>query len=608
MTITPPRVPSAHEIGALVECWNAGDLAQCEQLALSMIRRCPDHFAAWKALGLILLNTGRVGEAIDPLRHWARLQPGDVDAHINLGSAYKDIGLIAEAGMCFIEALDIQPDFAELQSNVGSILRELGYPAKAQQHFLEALRLKPSYAEAHSNLGNALCDTGRYAEAEACYRTALRLQPDLINAHSNLLYCQNFLAALPIDTVLADARRFGALISSRAVPKFTSWRSEPNPDRLRIGFVSGDFVNHPVGYFTEALFTHLESEGFELYAFSANPKSDALTDRIKPRFCEWVPIFALPDLAAATVIHQRGIDILIDLSGHTAKNRLPVFAYRPAPVQVTWLGYFATTGLPEMDIILGDPVMVPDGSECEFTEIPRLLPETWLCLAQTPDLPVGALPAMSSGRITFGYFGKQAKLNEDVVRTWAEVLRAIPDARLFFNRPELADEALAAQVRQKFGSHGVGEERIELAGNSTREEYLGNYQRVDIVLDTFPYPGGTTSVEALWMGVPVLTLQGDRFLGRLGCSIARNAGQADWIARDRDDYVAKAIALSSDLPALAALRAALRSRLRKSPLFDFARFARHFGDTLREIWRDRASNSDKPANDRTASPASTLPV
>lgn len=588
MNSFPPRDPPPHEIEPLIASWNAGDMAASERIAIMLTQRYPGHFLGWKALGLIWLNAGRVAQAIQPLAQWARILPDDVEAHVHLGNAHKDLGQLGEAGQCYVEALRIQPDFAEMHNNVGNVLRELGYPTRAQAHYREALRLKPDFALAYGNLGNALSDVGQFAEAEHHYRTALQLQPDLTDVHSSLLFCQNYLGALPVLATVAEARRYGAHVSARAVPKFTSRATPQAPERLRIGFVSGNFNAHPVGYFAETLFARLDPAQFELVAFPTNLLSDALTDRIRPRFCDWVPIFGLSDHAAAAVIHQRGIHILIDLAGHSSGNRLPVFAYRPAPVQAAWLGYFATTGLPEMDWLVGDPHMLPNAADPAFTETPCPLPETWFCMTPPPAIAIGTLPALANGYVTFGCFGNLAKMNAGVVEQWTAILQAVPQSRLMLKAPQLGEADVCAQIRALFAAHGVDGGRLILDGHSPREAYLACYNRIDMVLDTFPYPGGTTSVEALWMGVPVLTLHGDTFLGRLGVSVAHNAGQADWIASDTGDYRRKAVALSSDLAMLSKLRAGLRSRLQASPLLDGDRFARSFGQTLWRMWQASA--------------------
>jgi predicted O-linked N-acetylglucosamine transferase (SPINDLY family) len=303
-------------------------------------------------------------------------------------------------------------------------------------------------------------------------------------------------------------------------------------------------------------------------------------------------VFTLNDEAVARLIHADGIHILLDLSGHTAKNRLPVFAWKPAPVQCTWLGFPTTTGVAAMDYILGDPIAIPPEDEGHFSEQVWRLPEIYLCLSAPVDSPnVGSLPALKNDRVTFASFNNLAKINDQVVACWARILNAVPKSRLLLKAKQLKDSTVLDTTWKRFAAHGIADHQLILEGTTPlRNDHLGTYQRVDIALDPFPYPGVTTSAEALWMGVPVLTLQGDRFLSRTAASIAHNTGMSDWIATREADYVDKAIRLSGDLPKLAALRAGLREQVSTSPLFDAPRFARHFEDALWGMWQAR----DKP--------------
>ena len=297
----------------------------------------------------------------------------------------------------------------------------------------------------------------------------------------------------------------------------------------------------------------------------------------------------MSDRDAASVIHQKGIHVLIDLSGHSRGNRLPVFSYKPAPVQVSWLGYFATTGLPEMDYFLGDPYMSPNLESNHFTEFVWKLSETWLCLKPPSfEFPVSVLPAISNGFVTFGSFANLSKMNDRVVKTWASVLHRIPTSKLFLKTNQFTDVVQIEAVQKLYEKYGIKADRLILDGPDSRSAYFEAYNKVDIVLDTFPYPGGTTSVDALWMGVPVLTVKGDRFLSHLGESIAINAGNRDWIAHDLNDYVEKAVNLTSDVELLANHRSSLREQVLNSPLFDTDCFANNFSDAVWGMWFQRA--------------------
>jgi len=562
-----------------------GRLAEAEASYRRAVALNPAIAEAHNNLGNVLMTHAKFEAAAQSFKEAIRLRPDFADAHYGLGNVLQRSGQLTAAEDCYRAAIQIKPNYAEVFINLGATLKDQGRLQEAEAMCREAARLRADLARAQSNLGNVLKDLGRLPEAVACYREAIRLKPDDTNAYSNLLFSLNYVEALSPEAALHEAKCYGAVVSERAVPKFSAWAKNPDSRKLRVGFVSGDLRNHPVGYFMEGLIQRLDPAQFELYAFSTHHKEDALTQRVKPYFREWVPIFVLTDADAAKAIHERGIQVLIDLSGHTGHNRLPVFAYKPAPVQASYLGYFATTGLPEMDFFIGDPYMAPAAEWSHFTEKTYPLAESWLCLTPPEALvPIEPLPAFKNGYVTLGCFGNLGKMNEAVVSLWSRVLQQVPTARLCLKAKQLAEPKVAADVQSRFAVCGIGSERLILEGPAPRDAYYQAYNGLDIVLDTFPYPGGTTSVDALWMGVPVLTLKGDRFLSHLGESIAMNAGQPDWIAQDQDDYVKKAVTLAADLKRLADVRSRLRARVQESPLMNAERFARNFGAALWDLW------------------------
>ena len=559
--------------------------AEAEASGLEALRLDRGLVQAHYSVAASLKAQGRLDEAEQRYRHTLALKPDYIDAYNGLGAVLLSQGRFPEAEAQFREAARYGPDNIDAFNNLGAALYKQGRLSEAEATYQTALRLDPTCAEAHNNLGVTLNDLGRLADAEASYRRALGLRPDYTAAHSNLLFGLNYIASLPPGEALAEAKLYGDRVSAGATPKFTQWLTNPSPAKLRIGLVSGDLRNHPVGYFLEALVRHLDPSRFDLLAFPTQGREDQLTARLKDRLHQWTPISGLSDLAAATAIHAAGVHVLLDLSGHTAHNRLPVFAYRPAPVQASWLGYFATTGLPEMDFFIGDPHMSPAQEHHHFSERVWTLAETWLCLAP-PDCRVTREESQTSDEVTFGCLGNLAKVNEAVVDVWGAILRRVPNSRLLLKSGQFADPVVIAKVKGWFEARGVSSDRLILEGASPRTAYFETYNRVDLVLDTFPYPGGTTSVDALWMGTPVITLRGDRFLSRLGESIATNAGLVELIARDQGDYVDKAAALARDPERLARLRKDLHTRVLTTPLFDTQRFARAFEDALWGMWRE----------------------
>jgi protein O-GlcNAc transferase len=393
----------------------------------------------------------------------------------------------------------------------------------------------------------------------------------------------------PADSTAA-ARQYGCAVQSKATA-YTSWNVQQTPC-LRVGIVSGDLRDHPVGNFLEGVLANLDPKRVELFAYPTTPAVTDLTHRIARRFSAWKPIHALGDEAAARLIHGDGVHILLDVAGHTAHNRLPLFAWKPAPLQVSWLGYFGTTGLAAMDYVLGDPIVAPEQEDAYFCESLWRLPECYLCFtAPNVDVDVGPLPMLTRGHVTFGCFNNVAKLNDSLIRLWSAIVLSVPDSQMFLKAFQFGEPAIQERIRASFAANGIDAQRLRIEGPSSRIGHYECYNEVDIALDPFPYPGGTTSAEALWMGVPVLTKRGDRFLGHLGETIAVSAGLGEWVAGSDAEYSAKAIAFAEDVGRLKALRAKLRNQVLCSPLFDAQRFARNFENALVAMWNQRESRT-----------------
>ncbi|MFZ5524847.1 MAG: tetratricopeptide repeat protein [Pseudomonadota bacterium] len=553
----------------------------------------PAYAEAHNNLGAALFELGRLDEAAACCRRVVELKPGSAEARNNLGAALFRLGQVDEAMNCCRRALELNPDFAEAYNNLGNYLKHLNRFEEAEASYRQAIKLKPDNFKVHGNLGNLLLDMGQLDEAMASYRSALEIKPDLTEAYSNLLFALNYSSINSPEYCLGQAHRFGRIATDKAVRRFYDWQCAAYPERLRVGLVSGDLRVHSVGHFLEGLLSHIDPTRIELVAYPTQSKEDDLTARIRPAFSLWRPLYGMNDEDAARLIHADGVHVLIDISGHTALNRLPVFAWRPAPLQVTWLGLPFTTGMSEMDYVIGDIQAVPPEHEKHFSETVWRLPDSYLCFsALAYPLIVAPLPARSSGYVTFGSFNNLTKMNDEVVELWSRILQSVPNSRLYLKTGQLGDEDIRARTRRRFAACSIAPERLVLAGKlGSIADHLSEYNKIDVALDTFPYPGVTTSVEALWMGVPVLTLLGDRFLSLTAKSVAHHAGLPDWVAADKDDYVAKAVTFTSDLERLAALRAGLREQVLASPLFDSERFARNFEAALWSMWKMRGRPS-----------------
>ena len=614
--------PRPMDLQALVDLYRGRRWVEAAAAAQDLVQRFPQHPFAWKALGATSHELGRRAEAVAAWRIAAQLA-GDAESLNNLGLALQESGALAEAETAYLAALRQRPGMAEALGNLGRLYQATGRLVEAETSLRQALRFnprlaealntlavvlkdsgrllaaeeasrqaiacRPDYVEAHASRGALLIALGRMAEGEASLRRAIELREDYLDARSALLYTRQFRADAAPALGVEEARKYGAIATRRATRPNTRWAA-PADSRLRIGLVSGDLRQHPVGYFLEGPLAQLDRGRVEVFAYPTHDVRDALTDRLRACCDGWSPISGLADDLAAQRIHDDGIHVLFDLAGHSAHGRLPVFAWRPAPVQVAWLGYFATTGVDEIDYLLADPVSVPPEHRAHFSETVWYLPDTRMCFAPPSDAPpVAPLPALRDGTMTFGCFQNLSKVGEAVLSMWAQVLSALPTARLRLQCAPLADAGVRQQMLRRLHSLGITAERVSLHGAAPRAEYLAAYGEVDVVLDTFPFAGGTTTCEALWMGVPTLTLAGDRLAGLQGASMLTAAGLPQWVARSPQQYVDRALALAADLPALAALRTQLRQQVLASPLFDAARFARHLEEAVAAMWRQRRS-------------------
>jgi len=539
-------------------------------------------------LGLAHQNSGSLETALTNYHHALAINPDHVSSLNNLGGVFVDIGRHESALQCFRQVCRLEPENTDAHLNLGIALATIGQSDAAMQSFRQALILQPKNVDAMLRLAGVLVDVGEFQQALKYIRRGLELKPDYPLAHSHLLFVNNFVGDQSAGQAFEDAKRFGAMVQ-RDVKPYDHWKAKPDSTKkMRIGLVSGDLCNHPVGYFIDGVLNALataEAERVEVFTYLTRACSDPTTDRIRESCRHWSLVSKQSDEALARQIHNDGIDILIDLSGHTAHNRLPVFAWKPAPVQVSWLGYFATTGVPTMDYLIADDWTLLRSQERFFTERIWRLPESRLCFTEPEvEIPVEPLPALSTGHITFGCFNNLSKMNDAVVELWSRVLNALPDSRLFLKSKQLSDPAVQGRTTERFATHGISANRLIYEGSQPRDEFFAAYHRVDIALDPFPYTGGTTTAEALWMGVPVLTLAGESFLSRQGVGLLMNAGFSDWVAKSPDDYVNKAMRQATDVPSLVKLRASLRRQVLDSPIYDAESFARHFVKAMRAMW------------------------
>jgi protein O-GlcNAc transferase len=545
----------------------------------------PSYAEAHTNLGIALVDKQELDEAIAAFRHAVACVPDSPEFQMNLGNALMAHGKLAEAVAAFRQAIVLRPNFAEAHNNFGNAMLALGRPGDAIAAMRQAIAYKPAYSEAHNNLGNALKDQGQLEEAIAAYRRAISLRPDYAEAHSNLIYAMHLHPSCDAKSIVEEHRRWNTQHAEplkQFIPFHTNDRSPER--RLRIGYVSPDFFQHPVGRFLLPLLEHHDKNQVQIFAYSQVQLPDAMTQRLRLYSDQWRNIVGLSDAQTADLVQQDQIDILVDLTMHTAGNRLLVFAHKPAPVQVTYLAYCSSTGLETIDYRLSDPYLdPPGGDESSYSERTVRLPETYWCYQPgTFSLEINSLPGSGPDHIVFACLNNFCKVNEQALKCWIEILKAVPNSQLLLHAHQGSHRQ---RVRERFGREGIEPNRVRFEGSLPLSDYFRLYHGIDIALDTFPYGGGTTTCDALWMGVPVISLVGNTAVGRGGLSILTNAGLPKMAARSREEYVRLAIELANDIPRLRNLRLSLRQRMQDSPLMDAPRFARHVEQAYRQMWR-----------------------
>lgn len=570
------------ELGA----YEAADAALHRALELD-----PHSVEAQNGLGRLLECRGESDAAVAAFDNAYTLDPGNAKASFNWAHALLKAGRAEEALAAFDIVIAQAPTLAKAHSNRGAALEALMRFEDAAEAYRSALSHDPDLMEARNNLAGVFLVQGRHEEAERTYREALERSLAAGSAraaavHSNLLFAMSYNDAHDVASLAAEHARWQTLHArTNAAPAHAN-AADPER-RLRIGYVSPDFRGHAVFFFISPLLHSHDRKAVEIFCYADVSRPDELTEQLRATADAWRDTTALSDVALAETIRADGIDILVDLAGHTNGNRLPAFALKPAPVQVSYLGYAMTTGLAAMDYKLTDRHMTPADTKEHFSEVLATLPDSFACYApptQAPD--VGPLPALTTGHITFGCFNNLAKITPDVIALWSATLHAVEGSRLMLKAKALSDDATRERIVEKFAACDIGRDRLILRGHAAEVgTHLAAYNEVDIALDTFPYGGGTTTFEALWMGVPVVSLSGDRSTARLSLSFLATAGLGALATPDPRAFVHCAFELSSNLPRLADLRSRLRQRIAVSPLCDAPRFVRNMEDLYRMMWR-----------------------
>jgi predicted O-linked N-acetylglucosamine transferase (SPINDLY family) len=564
-----------------LEHHRAGRLADAEQGYRAILQHSPQHADSWNLLAIVALQIGNLESALELVQRAVALRPDSAVCHNTMGQVLERHGREDEAAGCYEAAIELDPSYAEGHNNLGVLRARRDRLAEADAHYLKAIELDPEYAEPHTNRGNLLKDRGELDAAIGCYRRAIELRPDLSQLHSNLLltlhYHPDYSPADLLREHLKWAERHVAPLAAARRPHANS----REPDRaLRVGFVSPDFREHPVARFILPLFRDLDRGQVEVFAYSDVTSPDSVTGMVRRHVNHWRDVAALDGQALADAVRADGIDVLVDLAAHSGHNRMLTFARKPAPVQVTYLAYCSTTGVDAIDYRITDRFLDPPGEEGHYTETSIHLPHCYWCYSAPP---LGRAPASRrAGPPTFGCLNNYAKVSDVTLALWARLLRRVPEAQLLMYA---RTEAHRDRVHRALRDGGVDESRATFVGRQSLALYLETYRDIDVALDPYPYGGGTTSCDALWMGVPVVSLAGRTAVSRAGSTLLSNIGLERLVARTPEQYVERAAELIRDQGRLAELRRQLRDRLESSPAMNAPQFARDFETALRSAWR-----------------------
>jgi protein O-GlcNAc transferase len=622
LTVDPSNAGVRKQLGNLLS--QRSSFMEAEACYRTALTDNPQDYELHNNLGNVLDEQGRRREAEDCYRAALRIRPAYHEAHCNLGTVLRDSGRWQEAEASFREAIRLKPDYADALGNIGGLMRDVGRVHEAEDFLRRALEanpqsannfnvlgalykdvgliteaiscyrraiaIRPDFHVPYSNLGNAYADLGDHVSAEASYRTAIRLRADYAPAHDNLLFMLGYGGLCTPEQYLAEARtweRDCVPLAIRQKARATVFARQPRGGRrLRIGYVSGDFRNHPVCVFLEEILRNHDRRRFEIHAYSTFAKSDKFTEGVRGLVDQWHLIDGCTDEEAVARISSQEVDVLVDLSGHTAHNRLGIFARRAAPVQCHYLGYFASTGLSEIDYWIGDGVLTPPALQPQFSESIWPLPRVWVSYTPPPDAPEPSWSPSGDGMICLGSFNHLSKITARTVEVWARALQRMPKAVLLLKTRELNDPANRSRLSVAFQRHGIAADRLQLVGRTADwKAHMALYERMHLALDPVGgIGGGTTTCDALWMGVPVITKLGGRHADRMTSSMLSSIGCDDWIAESDEAYIEKVVALASDHTALNSCRRNLRQRMRDSQLCNGADLARTLEQAFCEMF------------------------
>ena len=617
------------KIGEIVKNFNLGFFVKAEGLAKKLLEKNKQNYQLCNIYGLILFKNNKVELAINYFHRSIKIKSDFFEAHFNLFRSFYRLKQYDEAILQSQKCLKLNPKSIDTLILLGNIYNNKNQEKVSENYYLEILNINSKESKAYYSLGNLYQkkkeydkainnynlaikfnknDIGSYNNLGVLYqeigefdlaisnfKSVIKINPKFLGAYQNYLYCLNFSKHFDAKLYFELAQQFKQNLPKIDLKKINQFpKIKKNDNRIRIGFVSGDYGYHPVSYYLLNIINHIDKKKFKLIAYSNSNRMDEFTLKLKKKFSSWRKINNLNDIEVINIIRKDSINILFDLSGHTAKNRLSIFVNKAAPVQVTWLGYNASTGLKEIDYIIVDPYVVPLNDQKYFTEKIYHLPNTFQCISINDDIKINHKKNRETKGIIFGSFNNLSKINDDVINLWSKIINKVNNSKLYLKAKQFDNSQVVKKIRKKFQNNGVSVEKIIFDGKSkSRKEMLNKYNQIDIALDPFPYPGVTTSLEAIWMGVPLLTKKGNNFYSRIGTSINKNLDMSDWIAEDENDYVLKAIKKTSNLDELFQIKKQLRNKFLKSPLSDVIEYTKQFENSLDLIWQTYLEKNNK---------------
>ncbi len=586
LELDPGLVAAHNNLGNIEK--DRGHLDVARQLYQKALDLNPNYPEANNNLGNFLKDELKFAEAVEHYRRAIATSPHFPEAHNNLAVALRGLGCLDEALTHVRKAIELRPSYADAHNNLGLLLKDSRQYVQAIASFSRAAELEPDFFPAYNNLGITLHDLGRLPEAIECYEKAMTLETGKSFTYSNLLFTLHHHPSFTPEMMLKEHLEWGEKFGKPTLPA-PEFKNSRNPDRrLRIGYVSPDFRKHVVATNMTVILKGHDHSKVEVFCYSCTPHPDQVTEGLKKLADHWRDIAPMSDEQARACILQDQIDVLIDIAGHTGESRIRLFVERCAPIQVNFLGYFNTSGVPAMDYRITDAYGDPPGmSEPYYTEKLFRLNGNSMCY-QSPEieLPVVETPALKQGYVTFGSFNNLSKMTPEVMACWAQILHGVPGSRLLLKTHCLTDPEVQRMVAGIFAHHGIMRDRLEMhAFAASFKDHMELYGKIDIGLDPFPFNGGVTSFECIWMGVPFVTLEGNSFISRLGVRQMGYIGLSDWVVPTKDAYVKQAVQAAEDLPALNALRQTIRGRVQSSPLADGKATARGLEEAFREMWK-----------------------